>query len=153
MQKQQPEKFCKKAPLNNFAIFTGKHQCWKLFSIQNIAKFFRAPILNNLCKRLLLTMFMKLRKVKNCWQGILTLYEKQDFSTSVSETSENAYLFVFISWLVSFGVYIFTYNIYVFTYNISLIYRMLWEINNYTRVDKKKIKSSRKEYVTRKCFK
>ena len=33
--------------------------------------------------------------------------KKQDFSTSVSETSENIYLFVFISWLVSFGVSIY----------------------------------------------
>ena len=115
MQKQPPEKFCKKAAPNNFAIFTGKHQCWKLFSIQNIAKFFGAPILNNICKRLLLTIFMKLRKVKNCWQGILTLYEKQDFSTSVSETSENAYLFVFfmVGLLWSLRIYIQYLRIYI----------------------------------------
>ena len=31
------------------------------------------------------------------FNSILTLHEKQDFSTSVSETSENLYLFVFIS--------------------------------------------------------
>ena len=67
MQKQPPVKFCKKAVLKNFAIFTGKHLCWRLFSIQNIPKFFRAPILKNICERLLLKMFMKLRKVKNCW--------------------------------------------------------------------------------------
>ena len=42
---------------------------------------------------------------------------------------------------------------FVFTYNISLVCRMWWEINIYTRVDKKKIKSSRKEYATRTCFK
>ena len=29
-----------KAVLNNFAIFTGKHLCWRFFLIQNIAKFF-----------------------------------------------------------------------------------------------------------------
>ena len=44
MQKQSTEKFCKKALLKNFAIFTGKHLCWRLFFIQNIAKLFRAPI-------------------------------------------------------------------------------------------------------------
>ena len=40
-----------------------KNYCCRLFLIQNIAKFFRAPILKNICKRLLLKMFMKLRKV------------------------------------------------------------------------------------------
>ena len=59
MQKQPPEKFCKKAVLKNFAIFTGKHLHWSLFLIRNIAKFFRAPILKNFCERLLLKMFMK----------------------------------------------------------------------------------------------
>ena len=104
MQKQPPEKFCKTAILQKFAIFTGQHLCWRPFLIQNITKFFRAPFLKNICERLLLKMFMKLRKVKNCWIRILTLYEKQNFSTSVSETSDNVYLFVFISCLVSFGV-------------------------------------------------
>ena len=66
-QKQPPEKFCKKAILKNFAIFTGKHLCWRLFLIQNIAKYFTVPILKNIWERLLLKMFMKLRKVKYCW--------------------------------------------------------------------------------------
>ena len=64
MQKQLPEKFCKKAVLKNFAIITGKQLCWRLFLIQNIAKFFKAPALKNICERLLLKMFMKLRKVR-----------------------------------------------------------------------------------------
>ena len=49
----------KKVALKNFAIFigrTGKHQCWSLFLIQNIAKFLRTPILKNICERLLLKM-------------------------------------------------------------------------------------------------
>ena len=50
MQKQPPEKFCKKAVLKNFAIFTGKHLCWRPFLIHNIAKFFRALILKNICE-------------------------------------------------------------------------------------------------------
>ena len=61
MQKQPREKFCKKAVLKNFAIFTGKYMCWRLSLIQSIAKFFRAPILKNICEWPLLNMFMKLR--------------------------------------------------------------------------------------------
>ena len=64
MQQQPPEKFCEKAVLKDFVIFTGKHLRWVLSLIQNIAEFFRAPILKNICERLL--MFMKLRKVKTC---------------------------------------------------------------------------------------
>ena len=54
--------FFKKAVLKNFAIFTGKHLCWRLFLIQNIGKIFRVPILKNICKRMLVKMFMKLKK-------------------------------------------------------------------------------------------
>ena len=107
MQEQPPEKFCKKAVLKNFAIFRGQHLCWRLFLIQNIAKFFRVSILKNICERLLLKMFIKPRKIKNCWYVILTLHEEQDFSTSISETSEIVYLFAFISWLLSFWVCIY----------------------------------------------
>ena len=64
MQRQPPEKFCKKAVLKNFAIFTRRHLCSRLFLIQNIANVFRASILKSICKRLLLKMFMKLIKVK-----------------------------------------------------------------------------------------
>ena len=60
------EKLRKKVVLKNFAIFTGKHLCWRLFSIQNNEKFFRGNILKKICKRLILKMLMKLRKVKNC---------------------------------------------------------------------------------------
>ena len=75
MQKQPLEKFCKKAVLKHFAIFTRKHLSWRLFLIQNILKFFRAPMLKNICEWLLLKMFIiKIRKVKNCWQGVLTRY-------------------------------------------------------------------------------
>ena len=62
----------KKALLKNFAIFTGKQQCWSLFLIKlqtgtfikkrlqqscfpvNIVKSSRTPILKNICERLLL---------------------------------------------------------------------------------------------------
>ena len=63
MQKHSPELFCIKAVLKNFAIFTGKQLCWRLFLIQNVAKFSRAPILKNICEILLLKVFTKLRKI------------------------------------------------------------------------------------------
>ena len=31
VQKQTPEVFCRKGVLKNFAIFTGKHLCWRFF--------------------------------------------------------------------------------------------------------------------------
>ena len=57
------------------------------------------------------------------------------------------YLFVCISWLVSFGVCIYI------QYYFDVVRNKLQTTNIYTRVDKKKIKSSRKEYVIRICFK
>ena len=62
--------------------------------------------------------------------------KKQDFSTSISETSGNVFLSV--SWLVSFGVCIY-------------IQHFFDEI--FTRVNQKKIKSSIKEYIMGTCFK
>ena len=54
-----------RTPIKHFAIFTGKHLCWSLFLIKfikknlqhrcfpvNIARFLRASILWNICKRL-----------------------------------------------------------------------------------------------------
>ena len=74
MQKQPPEVFQKKAIVKNLAIFTEKHLCWSLLLIQYIAKFLRAPILKNLRMAASENVFMKLRKIKNCSSGILTLY-------------------------------------------------------------------------------
>ena len=54
MQKQLLEVFYKKIVFKNFEIFTGKHRCWSLFLIQNIAKYLRPPILKSICERLLL---------------------------------------------------------------------------------------------------
>ena len=67
------------------------------------------------------------------------LGQKQDFSTSISETSENVYLFVFISWLVSFGVCIYI------QYFFDVVRNKLQTKNIYARVDEKKIKSSRRD--------
>ena len=68
-QKQSTEVFYKKRFLKNFAIFTGKHLCWSFSLIiffkmrlqhrcvpVNIAEFLRAPILKNICERLLLPL-------------------------------------------------------------------------------------------------
>ena len=49
MQNQPLEKLCKKPVLKTFVIFTRKGD-WKLFLIQNIAKFFRALILKNILR-------------------------------------------------------------------------------------------------------
>ena len=62
--------------------------------------------------------------------------------SSVSETSENLYFFDFISSLVSFVVYIYV------QYFFDMVRNKLETIKNiYTKVNKKKIKSSRKERV------
>ena len=79
----------------------------------------------------------------------------RNFLLYIKETSENicfcfmkkqVKIIVFISWLVSFEV--------VFRYKISV---MWWEINSKqsisTRVNQKKIKSSRKKYVMWTWFK
>ena len=99
MQKQPPGVFCKKAVLKNFARSTGKHLCWSLFLIQNIAKFLRPPILKNVWEQLLLKMCAgNWEKLKIVDKGFkLFIKKKKDFSTSVSGTSENVCLFVFIS--------------------------------------------------------
>ena len=58
------------------------------------------------------------------------------------------YLFVFISWMVSFEVCIYI------QYFFAMVRNKLQTITNiYTRVSKKNIKSSRKEHVMRTCFK
>ena len=53
-------------------------------------------------------MFIRLRKIKSCWQGILTLHEKKKeiFNINIG-ASENVCLFVSLLWLVSFGVCIY----------------------------------------------
>ena len=46
---------------------------------------------------------MKLRKIKNWREGIFTLHQQKRDKWK-SETSGNVYLFVIISWLISFEV-------------------------------------------------
>ena len=73
--------YIKRTVLKNFATFTGKHLCWNLKALRpatllkkrlqhrcfpvNIAKFLRTPTLKNICKRLLLSIRLKLSKFKN----------------------------------------------------------------------------------------
>ena len=61
MQKQPPEKFVKKLFLKNLQ-YSQENICVGDFLIQNIGKIFRVPILKNICKRMLVKMFMKLKK-------------------------------------------------------------------------------------------
>ena len=101
----------KSCSFKNFSIFTGrvgKHLCWSLFSIQIIAKFLRAPILKNICERLLLKMCSRNWKIlKNFIRSFNFTLKKQVFLTSISETSEC--LFLFHDWFPM--KFIFTYNI------------------------------------------
>ena len=90
MQKE-PQEFCKKAVLKSSAIFTSKNICIWLFLIQNVANFFRASNLKNICEQLLLKEAMELRKIKIVNKGFKLYIKKQDFSTSISETSENVF--------------------------------------------------------------
>ena len=107
MQKQPPDVSYKKTVLKNFAIFTrkhGKHLRRSLLLIQNIGKFLRAPILKNICEQLFWKNFKMLIRDFN------SSLKKQDFSTSISEISENVCLFSFIPvilWSVSLGVCIY----------------------------------------------
>ena len=70
---------------------------------------------------------------------------KQDVLTSISEISKNVYLFVSLSWLVSFGVCI---NMQYFFDTV----RNKAPKNKYI-VNQKKIKNSRKEHVMWASFK
>ena len=68
--------FYKKAVLFN-------SECCEIFKSTYFEKYLRTAASEN--------VFMKLRKIKNYPQGVLTLHlkKKQVFSTSVSEASEN----------------------------------------------------------------
>ena len=86
-QNEPTEVFYKKAVLKYFAIFTGKHLCWSLKFIKmrlqhrcfpvNIAKFLRAPILKNICERLLLNDKNSLTWIKSWKPPITAQYDAQ----------------------------------------------------------------------------
>ena len=81
-------------------LLTRKHLRWSLFFIQNIAKFLSAPILKNICERLLLKMrswnWEKL-KISHLIR-ICNLHLKTDFFNINIRKSENI---CFILWFVS----------------------------------------------------
>ena len=125
-------------------VFILKLTCWILFLIQNIADFFRAPILKNLCELLLLTMFMKLRKVRNCW----SLHKKTGFfNINIRNKWEKCISLCF------YFMTGFLWSFYLRKYFYDVVRNKLQTKNTYTWVDNKKIKSSGKEYVVRTCFK
>ena len=75
-------------------------------------------------------MFVKLRKIKNCWLGF---FQHKIFDTIL----KHKYQFLFLLF----------YDWFVLTYKISL---MWWEVNHQSQT---KIKRSRKEYGMWTCFK
>ena len=111
-------------------LLTGKHQCWSLFLILSIAKFLSKPILKNIYKRLLLKICSwNWEKLKFIHKDVWFYIKKTGF---LNINIRNKFM-TGISWLVSHE-----------------------EINsNYeiSRVNQKKIKRSRKEYVKWTCFK
>ena len=84
-------------------------------------------------------VFMKLRKIKNCSYRIVTYIKKPRFFN----INICIKMFVFISWLVSFGVCIHM------QYFSNVVRNQLQTVN---RVNQKKIKSSRKEHFRWTCF-
>ena len=92
--------FCEKGVLKNFAIFKGKCLCWSLktwvfsekwlqhsFFPLNIAKSLRKPILEDICKRLLLL-----------WDHVLFVWSIMKkfclFEEGINNTISNTALFV-----------------------------------------------------------
>ena len=139
-KKQPTELFYKKVVLKNFAIFTWKHLCWSLLLIQNILAFLRAPILKNICERLLHKNWtMKLKQLK---------IVHKDFNFTLESW---VFLHQYISEKCLFHDWF--HLEFVITQNISLV---SWEINSkqqiLTKVNQKKIKSSRKEHACERAF-
>ena len=85
-------------------VLTGKHLLhWSLFLILSIVKFFRAFILKNISKRLLLKM---------------SLYKKKFFQ---HQYQKQVKMFAFISWLVSCEVCIHSHTIFLRIYFFGMV--------------------------------
>ena len=122
IRKQPLEVFYEKGVLKNFAIFTGKHQCWSLFLILNIARILRAPILN-ICEWLVLKMYSwNCKKIKICCYGILTLHLKNRIFQHQHKKQAKIYISLF------FFMIGFLWSLDSHSYNISL---MCCEINSH----------------------
>ena len=79
-------------------LLTEKHLCWRLFLILSIAKFLKEPILKNICERLLLKMCSwNWEKLKFIRSFNFRLKNQYQYSTSISETSENDFFFYFMT--------------------------------------------------------
>ena len=146
MQKQPPGVFCKKAVLKNFAMSTGKHLCWSLFLIQNIAKFLRPPILKNVWEQLLLKMCAgNWEKLKIVDKGFKLFIKKKKgfFNISIRDKWKCMSLcFYFCCFIIGFLCSLFLHTM------------LLWRSQKWTtRINQNKIKSSRREYIMWTCFK
>ena len=76
---------------------TGKHLCWSLFLFLSIEKFLRAPTWKNICVWLLLKMCSwNWEKLKFIRSFNFTLKNQYQYSTSISETSENVCFYFMI---------------------------------------------------------
>ena len=80
-------------------------------------------------------------------KGILTLRGKTGF---FNVSIRNKWKCIYLCFYFMIG---FLWCWYLHKYFFDVVRNKLQAINIYTRVDKKKIKSSRKEYVIRTCFK
>ena len=80
-------------------------------------------------------------------KGILTLHGKIGF---FNVSLRNKWKCIYLCFYFMIG---FLWCWYLHKYFFDVVRNKLQAINIYTRVDKKKIKSSRKEYVIRTCFK
>ena len=147
-QKKSPQKLCKKVVLKNFAIFTGKHLGWRLFLIQNIAKFFRASILKKTSAN---GCFWKCswnwEKLKDVDRGFYLYIKKTRF---FNINVRNKWKCISLCFYFMIG---FLWILYLHKYFFDVVRNKLHTTNIYTRVDKKKIKRSRKGCVIRTCFK
>ena len=136
MQKQPPEKFCKKAVHKNFAILTGKHLWWRLFLIQNNAKFFRALIFEEHLRKAASEYVHETKKLKIVDKGFW-LYTKKLFKKIFFQHQHQTKW----KWVC------------LCFYFMVVVRNKPQTINIYTKVAKRKIKSSRKDYAIGTCFK
>ena len=109
-------------------FLTRKQLCWSPFFILSISKFLRAPILKNICERLLLKMCP--------WNSETLKFIIRSFNFTFKKTgffniNMRIKFMIDISWLFSHEIYI----------DIQYFFKQ------------KKIKSSRKEYLMWTCFK
>ena len=105
--------FIKSCSCKNFAIFTartGKHLCWSLFLIQIIAKFLRAPILKNICERLLLKCVHETEKIQKIFIRSFNFTLKKTGFLNISIRNKWKCLLLFHDWFPM--NFVFKYSIF-----------------------------------------